>query len=218
MKKFRSLIAAVLVGVLPVATQAAVVHGVTTKAKQNFIDGVYLAADTYKAALFGASATVGAATTTWASISASILTGSGTCTGYSNTDGWTLAGRASNTSGTSGIVGWTTPLTAGSSCTIANAAALVIYESGGDVMSVHCLDGTTGTCPAYLSCTAGTCTVNLSATATITIAMVDGVEKEVLSSMDVQITGVFGESHEELAALSAYDLPTVGGHLWNFAG
>lgn len=208
-----------LAALIPALASGAVVHGVTTKAKQDFLDGNFTTAKTYKAGLFGASATVGAATTTWAGISGSILTGSGTCTGYSNTDGFSLAGRASTTSGTSGIVGWTTPLTAGSSCTIANAAALVIYCSdctAADVISVHCLDGTTGTCPAYLSCTAGTCTVNVSATATITIAMVDGIEQEVLSSLDVKIQGVFGD--REMAALAYYAEPADPAHLWTFGG
>lgn len=156
---------------------AAPTHGVTTNAKTDFLQGKFQVpasactgagvpsacctgagagstCPTYKFALLTSTSTAGASATTWASISANEASGTGYTAGGNTLAGYALSGTCWTFTSP---VSWTT-------ATI-TAMAGVVYCSANcptlDVVSIHCLDGTTGTCAASTSSTGGTFTVNL---------------------------------------------------------
>lgn len=117
----------------------------------------------YKIAMLLDASTANCATTTWASISANEVSGTGYTAG-----GNTLSGASFTVSTATNDVciqwgastSWTTS-------TIPNAKAAVIYCSSNcptlDVVSIHCLDGST--CATAYSSSAGTFTINFPTTA-----------------------------------------------------
>ena len=175
MKKLAALI---LAASLPLVASAAATQALTTNAKVGFIQGKYqvpasactgagapspcctgagagATCPTYRMALLTSATTAGASTTTWASVSANEPGASGTyASGGSVLAGYAVSGNC---------VTFTSPVSwTGATLT---AQAAVVYCSANcptlDVISIHCLDGTTGTCSANTSSTAGTFTVNL---------------------------------------------------------
>jgi hypothetical protein len=135
---------------------AAPTQCMTDQAKKDFIDGVNLAANTYKLALITSASSAGTATTTWAGISANEVGASGS---YS-AGGATLAGRSSAIASNHACVTFTTPVTF-TTATITARAAVIYNSTSGNVIGIYCLDG--GSCAADTTSTGGTFTINLNA-------------------------------------------------------
>lgn len=154
-----------LAALIPALAFANATTCMTDQAKKDFVDGVNLAANTYKMSIVSSVPTIGTATTTWASISANEITCTGTCTGWS-AGGWTLATRSSAIASNHACIDYSTKSYSASNATMSGGRAAVIYNATtGNVVSIHCLDGTTqgsacGT-SGDLACTSGTCTVTL---------------------------------------------------------
>jgi hypothetical protein len=130
--------------------------------KQEILQGLHLAANTYKIALikvaptttFGASTTNAGTPGTSASSQANIGTDEASGTGYTS-GGATLAGYSATLQGTTGCLDFTTPTWASSTI---SATAAVIYNSSvsNRAVSVHDFGGT-------ISSTAGTFTATMPA-------------------------------------------------------
>lgn len=125
----------------------AITQSIPTSFKSEVLQGVHLAADTYKIALFTSTATLDATTTVYSTTNE--VVGAGYTTG-----GVTLSGYSVTTSGTTAILDWTTD-PSWASATITARGAL-IYNSTKSNKAVYVLDfGTDKTS------TAGTFTVTL---------------------------------------------------------
>lgn len=121
-------------------------QAITTSFKAEILDGIHLAADTYKIALYVAASTIGASTTAYTATN-EVANGNGYTTG-----GVTLAGRQVVADGTTQILDWTTdPSWAAATIT---ARGAMIYNSTRSNKSVLVLDF-----GADISSTNGTFTV-----------------------------------------------------------
>ncbi len=177
MTKYFQRVIVVAFMAIPCATFGAATHGMTTNAKTDFLRGAFqvpasactssgvpspcctgtgagATCPTYKLALLTSSSTAGSGSTTWASISANEASGTGYTAGGATLTGFAVSGTCWTFTSP---VTWTTATITAQSAVVycsANCPAL-------DVVSIHCLDGTTGTCSANTSSTGGTFTVNL---------------------------------------------------------
>jgi hypothetical protein len=133
----------------------------TDAMRTNLVTGVYLAADTYKMALFLSTSNIGAASTTYAGVSNEHANANGYTTGGETVD-ITVAGTTTVTFDIATDPVWT----ASGGSIIARFA--VIYEVGGNVM-VYCLLEAVG--PADVTATNGnTLTVQTHASGVFTLA------------------------------------------------
>ena len=125
----------------------AITQSMPTSFKSEVLQGVHLAADTYKIALFTSTATLAATTTVYSATNE--VVGAGYTAG-----GLTLSGYSVTTSGTTAILDWTTD-PSWASATITARGAL-IYNATKSNKAVYVLDfGTDKTS------TSGTFTVTL---------------------------------------------------------
>jgi hypothetical protein len=148
--------------------EAACTHGIPDNAKLDILNGAIPAAATIQVRLITSAATAGPSTSIWSDISANEAVCTGTCTGYVAGTGWTLATRTTSTNSSHGCAAWATPLQITGSPTVTARAIALVCTSGcttaNRVVSIHCLDGTTGVCAADTTSTAATFTVNLPVT------------------------------------------------------
>lgn len=131
----------------------AITSGVTNQFKLDCLNGVHVAGDTYKCALYADTATLGAATTAYTA------SGEVSGTGYT-AGGATLSGRAASLDGSVAMLdftdpSWTSATITARGCMIYNAsksnAAVAVYDFGGNA-----------------SITGGTFTVNFPSAAAAT--------------------------------------------------
>lgn len=117
----------------------AITTAISNQAKQDFIDGVHASGDTYMMALYSASATLDATTTTYSPTNE--VSGAGYTAG-----GQALTGRASSMSSGTGYVSWNNPTWASSTisargCMIYNASksnkVLAVFDFGALVSSTN---------------------------------------------------------------------------------
>jgi hypothetical protein len=127
----------------------AITQAVCNSAKVEFIDGVHLAANTYKLALYTSAAVLSKATTAYtvtAEVAASGTYGAG---------GFTLSGRTSGLTGDNELLTFTSPAATGATIT---ARGALIYNSSVSNKALFVLDF-----GADITSTAGTFTVNIPA-------------------------------------------------------
>jgi hypothetical protein len=103
----------------------------TDQAKKDFADGVNLAASTYKIALLTSASSAGTGTTTWASINANEVSG----TGYS-AGGSTLTRNATTISSNHALLNFTSPVT-WSNSTITARSACIYNSTSGNVVALY---------------------------------------------------------------------------------
>jgi len=110
----------------------AISQALCTSFKQEILQGIHLAADVYKIALYTSSATLGATTTTYSSTN-EVSNGNGYTTG-----GATLSGFTTNSSGTTAWIDWTVD-PSWTTATITARGAL-IYNSSRSNKAVAVID------------------------------------------------------------------------------
>lgn len=180
MKRSRLLLLTALL-VLPTAVLATPTQCLTDQAKGNFLKGSFQVpaaactaagapsacctgagaganCPTYKIAMVLDASTAGCSTTTWSSISANEVSGTGYTAGGNTL---TAANYTISTSSNHACVQWGAS-TSWSSSTIASAKAAVVYCATNcptlDVVSINCLDGSS--CATAYSSSNGTFTIN----------------------------------------------------------
>lgn len=127
----------------------AITQAVCNSAKVEFIDGVHLAANVYKLALYTSSAVLSKATTAYT------VTAEVAASGTYSAGGATLAGRSSALSGDNELLTFTSPAFTGATIT---ARGALIYNSSVSDKALFVLDF-----GADITSTNGTFTVTLPA-------------------------------------------------------